>query len=226
MAAALASVPACVPVANDRLKESFTSRLWLSLIAATVIHFLVFALWPDLSAPSFAVDSRVFTTLELPPDILIPDRPAPITRPARPVMADAEVSDDMTIPLTTFRDNPVETLLPPPAGSPAEDLGANPRFAPFTVAPQVLNVAEVVRVMQREYPPLLRDAGIGGTVRVFFLIGEDGAVRDTRLDHSSGHQALDDAALRVAGVYHFSAAQNRDTKVAVWVSIPITFQVR
>ncbi len=80
--------------------------------------------------------------------------------------------------------------------------------------------------MTREYPPLLRDAGIGGTVRVYFFIDEDGNVQDFRVDQSSGHQALDDAAIAVAGVYRFSAALNRDKKVPVWVSFPITFQVR
>ena len=61
---------------------------------------------------------------------------------------------------------------------------------------------------------------------VFFFIDEDGAVQDFRISESSGHQALDDAALAVADVYRFSAALNRDKKVPVWVQFPITFQVR
>ena len=39
-------------------------------------------------------------------------------------------------------------------------------------------------------------------------------------------EALDDAALKVATIYRFSPALNRDKKVPVWVSFPITFQVR
>ncbi len=42
---------------------------------------------------------------------------------------------------------------------------------------------------------------------------------------SKGWSAAD-AALAVADVYRFSAALNRDKKVPVWVSFPITFQVR
>ncbi|GIS79786.1 MAG: hypothetical protein CM1200mP14_13520 [Gammaproteobacteria bacterium] len=60
--------------------------------------------------------------------------------------------------------------------------------------------------MEREYPPLLRDAGIGGTVQVFFFIDEEGTVQQFQINESSGHQALGDAALAVAGVYRFSAA--------------------
>ena len=53
--------------------------------------------------------------------------------------------------------------------------------APFTVAPSILNRSEVVRAMEREYPPLLRDAGIGGRAVVFFFIDEEGAVQDFRI---------------------------------------------
>ena len=73
---------------------------------------------------------------------------------------------------------------------------------------------------------LLRDAAIGGHVVVFFFIDEEGVVQDFRVDQSSGHQALDAAALAVAGVYRFTAAMNRDEKVPVWVQFAITFQVR
>ena len=116
--------------------------------------------------------------------------------------------------------------LPPPPEEAATDISSAPTFTPFTVAPSIQNRAEVVRAMEREYPPLLRDAGIGGRAVVFFFIDEGGIVQDFRISETSGHQALDDAALAVADVYRFSAALNRDKKVPVWVQFPITFQVR
>jgi TonB family protein len=108
----------------------------------------------------------------------------------------------------------------------SDDISARPTFTPYTLAPSILNREEVVRAMLDAYPALLRDAGVGGTVRVYFFIDERGEVRDTRIDSSSGHAALDDAALAVAGTYRFSPARNRDRPVPVWVSFPITFQVR
>ena len=48
-------------------------------------------------------------------------------------------------------------------------------------------------------------------------------MQDFRIDRSSRHEALDDAALKVAEVYRFSPALNRDQPVAVWVAFPITF---
>lgn len=211
--------------ANERLKRTFSSWFWGSMIAATVIHFGTFAFWPELTAEDFSFTSEELEAIELPPEIEIPPPPQQISRPATPVMASADIDEDITIAPTTFDENPIEELPPPPEDV-ATDLSAAPTFTPFTVAPAILNRPEVVRAMTREYPPLLRDAGIGGTVKVFFFIDEEGAVKDFRIDQTSGHQALDDAALAVADVYQFSAALNRDKKVPVWVSFPITFQVR
>jgi TonB family protein len=120
----------------------------------------------------------------------------------------------------------IDEDLPPPWEEQATDLSSAPTFTPFTVAPTIQNRSEIIRAMEREYPPLLRDAGIGGSVRVFFFIDENGSVQDYRIDSSSGHQSLDDAALAVADVYRFTAAFNRGKKVPAWVSFPISFQVR
>jgi len=211
--------------ANDRLKRTFSSWFWGSMIAATVLHFGTFAFWPELTTEDFSFESEELEAIELPPEIEIPPPPQQISRPATPVMASAEIEEDITIAPTTFEENPVEDLPPPPEEG-ATDLSAAPTFTPFTVAPTIQNRREVIDAMTNEYPPLLRDAGIGGTVRVFFFIDENGIVQDFRIDQSSGHKALDDAALAVADVYRFSAALNRDKKVPVWVSFPITFQVR
>jgi protein TonB len=105
-------------------------------------------------------------------------------------------------------------------------IGETPSFTPFTVAPQLQNRDEVGRALEREYPSLLRDAGVGGKVDVWIRISEQGKVENTQVHTSSGQPALDEAALKVAQVMQFSAAMNRDKQVPVWVSIPITFQVR
>jgi protein TonB len=105
-----------------------------------------------------------------------------------------------------------------------EDIDAAPRFTPYTVRPEIRNMDEVSRALQRFYPPILRDAGIGGTVVVWFRINEQGEVIRTQLHQSSGHDQLDNAALRVGEVMQFTPAMNRDQRVAVWIQLPITFR--
>ena len=134
-----------------------------------------------------------------------------ITDPSEPVTPDASIQEP---PASTAR----EELL--------EELAAGPAFTPFTVAPSIKNRREVIEAMERAYPPLLRGAGVGGTTYVYFLISETGEVESTSLRRSSGHPALDDAALRVADVFDFTPALNGSRIVPVWVSFPITFQVR
>jgi len=215
--------------ANDRFKSHFRTTLWSSLIVATLVHFAAFAYWPELTTQDFSFTAEELVSIEIPPEIEIPPPPSAIVRPATPIIAAAGIDDDVTIAPTTFAMNPVETLPdlpPPPSNAVADDLAAGPVFTPFTVAPSILNRDEVMQAMVKNYPPLLRSAGIGGTVRVFFYIDQDGTVQDYRIQESSGHSQLDEAALAVAGLYRFSPALNRDKRVPVWVLFPIEFQVR
>jgi TonB family protein len=99
-----------------------------------------------------------------------------------------------------------------------------PRFTPHTVRPSLLNGPEVQAAMTREYPPVLRDAGIGGTVMVWLFIDANGVVENARVRTASGYPPLDAAALEVGRAMRFSPAYNRDQPVAVWVAIPITFR--
>jgi periplasmic protein TonB len=212
--------------ANDRFKRSFGAWFWSAMILATVTHFAVFALWPEMTAEDVSFSASELEAIELPPEIEIPPPPEQIARPATPVVASADIDEDITIPLTTFEDNPVEHLPPPPSDAAATDISAAPTFTPFTVRPDIRNRAELQRALEREYPPLLRDAGIGGTVQVWFFIDEEGRVQRTEINESSGHAALDAAALKVADIIEFTPALNRDKRVPVWISLPITFTTR
>jgi TonB family protein len=112
-----------------------------------------------------------------------------------------------------------------PATDPPVDVAEGPVFTPMTVRPTLTNAREVQRALMDHYPPLLRDAGIGGTVHVWFFLDDEGVVRQARLYRSSGYDALDQAALRVAHIMRFSAAYLRDERVPVWVALPITFEI-
>ncbi len=216
-------VPEGGGTANDRFKRSFSAWFWGSMIAATAVHFAVFAFWPELEAEDVSIVVDEMEAVDIPPEVEIPPPPEAIARPATPVVTDAVIEEDITIDVTTFEANPVENL-PPPPSEVEVDISAAPTFTPYTVQPGLKNEREVQRALEREYPPLLRDAGIGGTVKVHFFITEEGIVKDTRINESSGHSALDEAALRVADVFQFTPALNRDKKVPVWISLPITFK--
>ena len=138
--------------ANDRFKKSFNTWFWGSVVAATVVHFVLFAFWPNMTAEDVSFESAEIEALNIPPEIEIPPPPQSISRPATPVIAAADISEDITIAPTTFEDNPVEQL-PPPPDEGAVDISAAPTFTPFTVRPSLLNERVVQRALEREYPP-------------------------------------------------------------------------
>lgn len=112
-----------------------------------------------------------------------------------------------------------------PQGTAQEgDVSAQPTFTPYTVAPELKNRDDASAALDQNYPPLLRDAGIGGQVLVWFLIDKTGEVQNATLKETSGHEALDQAALSVARAFRFSPALNRDQPVPVWIALPIVFQ--
>ena len=221
---------ASIALANDRFKSRFSSWFWEAVALATVLHFLAFALWPDMSAAGISSGERAITTFDLPPDIEVPPPPAAVARPATPQVSEAVIDDDVTIGATTFADNPVALLPPPPAttssGQAGRDLADAPRFTPTTVWPELKNPGAARAALERSYPPMLRDAGIGGSVTVWFFLDEAGQVVKKQLSRSSGYPPLDTAALKVAEVMQFSPAWNMDKKVPVWVEIEVVFTAK
>lgn len=210
--------------ANDRFKRGFNNWFWAGLILATGAHALVFAVSPQFGVEDIGVNPDEVLVVTIPDEIEIPPPPTDIARPPTPVIAAVDFDADLTIPLTTFDANPAETLPPPPGDQDRGDLAAAPTFTPMTIQPELVNHREIARVLIENYPPLLRDAGIGGTAHVWFFIDETGHVQRTLIDESSGFLVFDQAALRVADRMRFTPAYNRDRPVPVWVSIAVVFE--
>jgi len=216
-----------VPTANDHFKETSGSWFWGSLAVAAMVHFLIFFLGPDMRAENTFDAATELSAIDIPPEVDIPPPPEQIARPATPVVSDATIDEDITIASTTFEDNPMTIMpAPPTTQSTSGDISAAPQFTPFETAPTLQNRGDVERLLRSEYPAMLRDAGIGGSADVWFFINETGAVQEIQLKKSSGYDALDAAALKVAKQMRFSAAKNRDKPVPVWVSLEIEFTSR
>jgi len=210
--------------ANDHLKDGFELKLALSFMAAVLLHTLVFELWPAMQVDPWTIATR--TTMDVVPvdPIDVPPAPAPLRRPAMPVPTAGAVDVHQTMPSIPWDDVPA--LPPPPVADPARAGSDAIPFTPYTVEPSLANPAEVERALLREYPVILKDAGIGGTVLLLVHIDALGKVLETRVGGTSGMESLDEAALRVAAVLRFRPALNRDKAVEVWIRLPITFQVR
>ncbi|MGH7607899.1 MAG: hypothetical protein ACREME_11225, partial [Gemmatimonadales bacterium] len=125
--------------ANERFKRRFGPTFWSSVIGAVVAHFALFAFFPTLSVADIAGTDPRMMHIELPPEARLPDEPAPIRRPAAPVIAEVDVN--LTIdPNVPLPGEPVPLPVPPVSRQgEVRDPGA---FTPYTLAPRLLNKAE------------------------------------------------------------------------------------
>ena len=79
------------------------------------------------------------------------------------------------------------------------------------------------RIVADEYPPLLQERGVGGTVRILVWVNPAGATELAQIDSSSGLAELDRAAVRAARVLRFQPATRLGEAVGTWVTLPIRF---
>ena len=106
-----------------------------------------------------------------------------------------------------------------------DDLTAGPVFTPMSVQPKLTNRTEVAAAVTRNYPTMMRDAGIGGTTVMWFLLDETGKTIKFQVQKPSGYPQLDEAAKKVAPTMKFTPAQMQDKNISVWVQVPIVFRV-
>lgn len=207
--------------ANDRFKQASSQCTQVGLLLAVFLHLGLFVLVQPFEAADMG---RVVTEMEsitLPPEVRIPPPPEAIARPAMPRVSTVDISPDITIGRTTL-DQPLPQLPPPPR---ADDPADRPTLIPFDTSPVMLNAAEVLQVLEREYPRTLKDAGIEGRVELWIYLSEEGVPEKAEIKTSSRNPLLDEAAMKVVPAMRFSPALNRDKVTAVWVSQWVTFQV-
>lgn len=208
--------------ANDRLKARFGDIVAVAFMVATLSHFLVFQMWPEMTVSDWtSPDALPLDIIDL-ASVPLPAPPPRITRPALPVIG-ADVDPTATIAVMDFQR---VKELPPPPPRPAEGVSGDRFVVVYEVAPRLTNPEEFQRALARAYPASLRDAGIGGTVTLEVFVDEQGRAREGRVTDGSGYAGLDTAAMSLIDVMRFSPALNRDRTVAVWVRLPIEFRSR
>ena len=91
--------------------------------------------------------------------------------------------------------------------------------------PRPTNVQELQRQLERNYPPLLRDAGVTGTVQVRFRVLENGTVDVPSIQvTSSTHEGFNEPSIRSVQRLRFRPAKVNNRPVKVWVELPIQWQ--
>ena len=177
---------------------------------------------PDESAPT---DPVVGETLVLQP-------PTEIAQTISPPRADDQ---PITTDMVTGIGKPGDVIGTP---DPADDRPATGNAGPGTPEkptdwlPGAGDVDELptldrnglARLMERNYPPHLRDAGVDGRAVVEVVVDADGSVRpgSAKVIETS-HPGFEDATLRAAERFRFRPARIAGMVVPVRVSIPVVW---
>jgi periplasmic protein TonB len=92
--------------------------------------------------------------------------------------------------------------------------------------PRATNMQELGRLLERNYPPMLRDAGVQGQVVVRLRVMEDGRVDASSIQIvSASHDQFGDATRRTVERLRFRPARVGGRPVRVWVDLPIQWTI-
>jgi protein TonB len=166
-------------------------------------------------------------------------KPAP-RAPAPPRAAPPPPSASAATPREPAATSPAVVAAAPPSPEPAVPAGpqadgarteataaAAPRAAAgaqSAVVPPSYGAAYLRNPAPR-YPAAARREGAEGTVLLRVWVGADGGPTRVEVDRSSGHRALDAAALGAVGNWRFVPAQRGGEAVEGVVTVPLVFRL-
>jgi protein TonB len=113
----------------------------------------------------------------------------------------------------------------PPAGN--GDSGPRVYELPMVEERPVLERTGLARILERNYPSILRDSRVNGRVVIELVVDEDGVpVPGSARVIEASHPAFGEATLRVADRFRFRPAKINRTPVPVVVTIPVVWTAR
>lgn len=162
---------------------------------------------------------------EPPPSVhaAAPRLPAPV--PVVPVRSQAPA---VRVALAAAQDAPPPSALD--AGGvavPAPQAVAAPEPQAVAPAPPPSLEVPAYRVAPApEYPQAARDDELEGVVLLRVLVSRDGRAAQVLVARSSGHRALDSAAVAGVRAWTFRPARRGGEEIEAWMEVPVRFQLR
>lgn len=196
--------------------------------------------------PDYVEKTRPQPVKPPPPAPVQPDRPPPVAGRTLALETPTTVPDvlpppDPAAPPVDPDDfsgiGPVGQVIGEPPATPPANPPADPGPLPdhridtidassADILPQLSNTREAQRMLERVYPPTLRDAGVTGRTMVMLVIDKNGAVEPGSVEvRESTNDAFRDAAIRAAERFRFRPARLNGQPVSVIISIPIDWRL-
>ena len=219
---------------NMATDQASTNRLLVGIFFSVTLHavlLLAFSLSKHL--PSLKLEAKQVQTIAPLPVMLVRKNIEPLTtiHAAKPQRFDLSASVQSS-PLTVLQNSATnmkavdaeEPLASLPLANQANDKLVEATPAEHSVATPESSARPDYAVNPKpEYPRLLREHGVDGTVWLRVWVDSEGHPADVKLAKGSGYRLFDEAALRVVALWRFIPAQTGEQKLASWVEFPIRF---
>lgn len=205
--------------------QGHSSRRATGLVIVVVFHLVLgYALVNGLARKIVQVVTQPLETKIIeekrppPPDKPPPPPPPKLVAPPPPYIPPPEVQVEIpqlapTITAVT-RVKPAEPVAPP-------GRVAAPVHAPVHTAP----IVDAKACDKPQYPPSALRAQETGVVLVAFLIDVNGSVLESKVERSSGHMRLDEAARRALSLCKFRPATTDGKPVRAWAKIEYEWKI-
>ena len=151
----------------------------------------------------------------------LPMKTVPVTKPALPVVPALD-------PVAVAPSVAVAAPLPAAPNAPSSPATVSATAAVAATAPAVpktVSGVEYIQPPQPEYPPLSRRMGEQGKVILRVLVNDKGRAEHIELQRSSGVARLDEAARNAVARAVFKPYLEDGKAIAVYVIVPIGFQL-
>jgi protein TonB len=213
--------------AIGRLRGQFTPFALIVAVHALVLYGVYSGLLHRVVQS--AMPAEVFVSFVAEPT----PPPPPVTQATPPAEVAILAPPSITVPTTVIAIAPAEPAASVAAPVAAEAGQASPAVGAAAAAPppappaepRTVASVEYLKPPQPDYPVLSRRMGEQGKVVLRVLVGANGLPEQVLVQSSSGFQRLDEAGRQAALRAQFKPNFEDGRPVAVYVTIPLNFQL-
>jgi len=124
---------------------------------------------------------------------------------------------------------PTPTIEPPPAPKQTTVVAATPSATPSSPSATIVTTesceVEYLYNPPPDYPRRARRLRLEGEVLIRTRVLPNGKSDQLKLERSSGHRLLDEAAVKAVRKWRFRPARRGDEQIISWVEIPVRFRL-
>ena len=205
----------------------------LLLVLALHTAALVYAMTPNAKVQAPSMDPPTLSGVLLPAPTKPVQTPLPQPR-QQPVEKQVEKpkvkpkAKHVPLPKGPASERAVQTAKPEtaPAKPATKSLDLPVKAKPAQTTLQLpSSAASGIHNQAPVYPKLSRKRKEQGTVQLLLLVKRDGQVADIKIQHSSGFDRLDQAAVQAVKKWQFTPAKQDGKAIDYWYEMPINFSL-